>query len=228
MNNNVMIITTISLDCDAQQTMQVLHLVSGDYGTRKLRFIPTMSGRLLDMDEMGVTRAKMRLHCDGWEDLLIDCELDEAKKFADLVPTQAMVDEADEWAAQLVLLDDNNQTMSSADFRIVVHGTVYQGDAIEHTNSSVLAAYYDAQGHLNIEKRNGDVVRSTGESNLVGMIEEELSEELVSAEDRQALEGLSENIDQAVKTTSSPTFAGLTIGTLTIDANGNVTGARFT
>ena len=225
--DNILITTTVSLDCDAEQPMQTLHLVQGDYGTRALRFIPVLNGRLMDMEAAGVERVKVRLHCDGREDLLLDCVMSADKRYADLVPTQAMVDEADEWAAQLVLLDEENHTVSSAPFRVMVHGTVYEGDAVEHTNSAVLSAYYDAQGNLNIEKLNGETVRSTGEENLIAKIQEELADHLVSDEDRQALEDLDNNINQPVKTTDSPTFAGLTIGSLIIHDDGTIEGAKF-
>jgi hypothetical protein len=35
-------------------------------------------------------------------------------------------------------------------------------------------------------------------------------------------------MDQGVKTTDSPTFAGLTVGNVTIDPDGSISGLRFT
>ena len=226
--DKILITTTVGLDCDASVPQKVIHLVAGDYGTRALRLVPVSSGALIRMDEAGVTAAKVRLACTGREVLLIDCTLGDV--YAELVPTEAMVSEADTWQAQLVLLDEANMTLSASPFEIVVHGTVYQGDAVEHTDASVLNVSYDSQGYLCLEKASGEILKANKTVQEAHTHAEATAEKagFMSAEDKAALDGLSGLFDQGLKTTDSPEFAGLTIGGLTIDAEGNIRGARFT
>jgi YD repeat-containing protein len=221
--DNILITTTVSLNVGTGEPRMVIHLVRGDYGTRRLRLIPVDNSRLMDMEN--VAAAKVRLGTGEGAPLLIDCVLGD--HYADLVPTQAMTLAADEWDAQLVLLDENNQTLCTAPFTIVVHGTVYEGDAVEHTDNNVTAAYYNAAGRLVIEKRDGEKVTVTDLDNLMDAVTDALEEHLVSQTDREALDSWGERVDQDVRTDASPTFAGLTVGSLTISATGEISGATF-
>lgn len=213
MNDKVLITTTVSLDCDTPANQKVVHLVMGDYGTRALRLIPVSEGRLVNMAEKGFVRAKVMLECDGHEDLLIDCTMGETS--ATLVPTAAMVSSADEWNAQLILYKESDETLTTQPFKINVHGTVYEGDAVEHTDSRVLAAEYDEQGDLLIEILGSDEpITASGKAYLASYVEGVLSaeNELVTAEDRAAINGISNYLDQSVKQETSPRFAGMQIG----------------
>ena len=223
---NILITTTVSLDCAGNANQMVIHLVQGDYGTRALRLIPVDSGKLMDMEAEGVVQAKVRLACAGHEDLLINCELGD--RYATLVPTQAMTSGADTWQAQLVLLDESNMTVSTAPFTVVVHGTVYNGDTVEHTNSAVTAAAYDAQGRLVLQQLNGNEVVAADFTNLVSAIQTALADYLLTAEDRQDLTTIKGYLNQSVKTDAEPEFAGLTIGNVTISSSGEIDGAVFT
>lgn len=232
--DNIQITTVLSLDCDNVEPMRVIHLVQGDYGTRALRMVPVHQSRLINMQAEGYVQAKVRLACEGHEALLIDCELGDT--YATLVPTPAMVSGADEWTAQLVLYKQDNTTLSTQEFRVNVHGTVYNGDTVEHTSSKILNVSYDDQGRLSIETDDGRTV-SADET-----VEEAHTHALAAAdgdqttgndgfmskEDKGFLDSLAGMFDQGVKETDSPTFAGLTIGSLTIDDEGNIEGARFT
>jgi hypothetical protein len=40
---NILITTTVSLDCAGNANQMVIHLVQGDYGVRALRLIPVVS-----------------------------------------------------------------------------------------------------------------------------------------------------------------------------------------
>lgn len=222
--DKILITTTVSLDADVGEPQKTIHLVVGDYGTRRFRMIPVSGGRLMDMTQ--VAAAKVRLACAGREALLIDCVL--GSHYADMIPTEAMVDEADEWQAQLVLLDDSDQTLSTAPFTICVHGTVYEGDAVEHTDNSVMSVYYDEQGRLTLEKLNGDIIRTAGPWEHT---HEDVTEEasgFMPAADHQAIETLQGYLDQEVKTDSDVEFKSITVGGITINEDGTIEGARFT
>ena len=230
--NKILITTTVGLNTDVSEPQKVIHLVVGDYGTRKLRLVPVSNGSLIDVNQ--AAQAKVRLQSSGQAALLIDCVIGD--HYADLIPTQAMVAEADEWAAQLVLLDELGHTISSCPFVINVHGTVYTGDAVEHTSNGVVAVYYDNNGCLALQKESGDTISTPGywvhTHDLVrtpepGDEEDEGKAGFMSVEDKVYLESLKNSVNQGVRTTDSPTFAGLTIGTMTIDAQGTITGARF-
>lgn len=238
MSDNILITTTVSLGCAGNANQMVIHLVQGDYGTRALRLIPVDSGKLMDMDAEGVVQAKVRLACAGHEDLLIDCELGD--RYATLVPTKAMTSGADTWQAQLVLLDDNNMTVSTAPFTVVVHGTVYNGDAVEHTNSAVTAAAYDAQGRLVLQQLNGNEVVAADFTNLVSAIQTALADYLLTAQDRTDINTIKGYLNQSVKTDAEPRFEGLQIGGtwnastgkwqggVSISSSGEIDGAVFT
>jgi hypothetical protein len=225
---NILMTTVVSLDCVVGEPQLVIHLVQGDYGTRALRMIPLYGGRLINFAEAGVAAAKVVLACEGHENLLIDCETGE--NWAELVPTANMVSTADEWNAQLILLDENNQTLHSAPFIINVHGDVTHGDMVEHTDSRVIDAYYDAQGDLNLEMRSGETIKSSGKGYLATYVQGQLEagNKLLTDEDRGKLDDIDDYLDQSVKTTASPTFSGLTIGEITISADGTISGATFT
>ncbi len=226
--DNIQITTVVSLDCDTEEPMRVIHLVQGDYGTRALRLVPVHNSQLVHMEDAGYVQAKVRLACAGQEDLLIDCQLNDTS--ATLVPTQAMVSGPDEWTAQLVLYTEDNETLSTQPFRLKVHGTVYEGDAVEHTSSRILSVAFDAQGRLCIEIDDGTslvTAQSVQQAHTHGEATGDTAG-FMSAEDKTFLDGLSNQFDQGVKTTDSPTFAGITIGNLTIDGQGNISGARFT
>lgn len=221
---SVLITTTLGLDADIAEPQKTVHLVAGDYGTRALRLIPVAGGHLLDMDNYAA--AKVRLACAGHQDLLIDCVMGD--HYADFVPTAAVVATADEWDAQLVLIDANDQTVSAAPFTVYVHGTVYEGDAVEHTASGVVSVEYDDQGRIVIETQDGRIVRTDGSWQHTHPAVTSEANGMMTPEQAAALTETAGRMDQDVKTDSSPTFAGLTVGALTIEADGTISGARFT
>lgn len=240
---NILITTTVSLECDGNEPQKVIHLQVGDYGARALRLIPVLNGRLIEMDAAGVIAAKVLLSCPGRELLMIDCELGDT--YATLVPTPAMVSSADEWEAQLVLYTgtDPDVTLRTWPFLVNVHGGVYKGDAVEHTDNRVVAAYYEQvdgayTGKLVLEMSTGDkyvtdeTVQGVHTHGLATAPDAELGTEgtagFMSPADKEKLDGLDDLFDQSVKTTASPTFSGLTIGEITISADGTISGATFT
>lgn len=231
--DNIQITTVVSLDCDTEEPMRVIHLVQGDYGTRALRLVPVHNSQLVHMDEAGYVQAKVRLACAGQEDLLIDCTLGDTS--ATLIPTPAMVSGPDEWTAQLVLYTAGNETLSTQPFRLKVHGTVYEGDAVEHSSSRILSVAFDVQGRLSIETDDGRTITTaetlaeahTHELATADGDDTEGNDGFMSKEDKGFLDSLAGMFDQSVKTSASPTFAGLKIGNLEINDDGYITGARF-
>ena len=231
--DNIQITTVLSLDCDYVEPMRVIHLVQGDYGTRALRMVPVHQSRLINMQAEGYVQAKVRLACEGHEALLIDCELGDT--YATLVPTPAMVSGADEWTAQLVLYKEDNTMLSTQEFRINVHGTVYNGDVVEHTSSKILSVSYDDQGRLSIETDDGrtvsadETVQEAHTHDLAAADGEQTTgnDGFMSKTDKAFLDSLAGMFDQSVKTDATPEFAGLKIGNLEINDDGYITGARF-
>lgn len=230
MSENILITTTVSLDCNGPANQKVIHLVMGDYGTRALRLVPVDSGNLIRMEDAGVIEAKVLLACDGHESMAVECELGDT--WATLVPTKNMTLTADEWNAQLCLytsLEPEATVLKSAPFKINVHGTVNIGDMVEHTDSRITSISYDeTTGAMTIKLRTGDIITATGSSYLYNAIRTALSDNLMSAQDRQDFTTIKGYLDQSVTTEASPTFAGATIGSVEIDAEGNISGARFT
>lgn len=222
--NNILITTTVSLDVNVQQPMMVIHLMQGNYGTRALRLVPVENGRLMDLSQ--VAAASVGMSCVGHDNLEIDCEISDT--YVTLVPTKAMTQEADEWLCQLNLMNEDMLTLSSALFRVIVHGTAYDGDAVEHTNTGVTAVYFEDDGRLTIEKLDGEKVTSPTHWEHDHPVATAEAPGFMTAEMAAAIEDLSENVNQGVKTTDQPTFAGLKIGNVTIDANGTISGAVFT
>lgn len=224
--DNVLITTTVSLDVNTEQPLMVIHLVQGNYGTRALRLVPVDSGRLMDLS--GVATASVGMSCVGHDNLEIDCEVDE--RYVTLVPTQAMTEEADEWLCQLNLMDAGQNVLSSAPFRIIVHGSVYDGDAVEHTNSGVTAVVVEADGKITLEKMDGETVTS-GTSTFSHTHAEATSDAagFMPAGMFADVAAIQDKIDQAVKTTSEVEFSKITVGTIVIDSEtGEISGAKFT
>lgn len=231
--SDILVTTTVSLDVGVQDPQMVIHLMMGNYGTRALRLVPVSNGRLMDMDDFA--GASVGMSCAGHENLLIDCELGD--HYVTLVPTQAMTEQADEWLCQLNLYDSQQQVLSSAPFKIIVHGSVYAGDAVEHTNSGVTALYFDSQGYLNAERLDGGIVRANNKyehTHPVAVAPDEDNDiegldGFMSKEDKAKLESLS--VGQDVSTDSDVTFKSVTVtdGTHTITINGTtISGATFT
>jgi hypothetical protein len=225
--DNILITTTVSLDCAGNANQIVIHLVQGDYGTRALRLIPVLEGRLMNMEEAGVVRAKVALADRGVAGPVIDCELGDC--YATMVPTKGMMTTAREWAAELILLNEENGTVRSMPFTLIVHETVYKGnDTVEYTNSRVTSAEYDEQGRLTLEELNGEKIVAGGLENLIAALREELADYLLTPEDRADLTMMKGYLNQSVKTDASPEFAGLKVGTVEISAGGEISGAIFT
>lgn len=222
--DNILITTTVSLDVNTQQPLMVIHLVQGNYGTRALRLVPVEGGRLMDLSQ--VAAASVGMSCAGHENLEIDCEV--AERYVTLVPTKAMTQEADEWLCQLNLMDEDQQVLSSAPFRVIVHGSVYDGDAVEHTNSSVTAVYFESDGRISIEKLDGDVVTSPSHWEHVHPTATADTPGFMTAAMAAAITDVADKIDQAVKTDSQVEFDQITVGTIVISSDGTITGARFT
>lgn len=220
----VMITTTVSVDAQKTGAQVTLHLIQGDAGTRRIMFVPISGGRQIDLD--GVATAKMTAaSVHTGEPLLINCTIEQGKIY--MVPTAALVGQVDEYACQLVLLDDEDQTLSSMPFTIISHGTVYDGDAVEHTNTTVSAVYFDDQGRLTVELMDGTVLVADKWEHTHPLATDEI-DGFMSKENYALLQQLGQYLNQGVKTTDEPTFAGLHIGDLYIDDEGVITGLRFT
>lgn len=239
MSDNILITTTVSLDCAGNANQMVIHLVQGDYGTRALRLIPVLDGRLYNMEEHGVAQAKVALANNGVAGPVIDCELGDC--WATMVPTRGMMTTALEWTAQLILLDEDNGTVRSMPFKVIVHETVYKGnDTVEYTNSRVTAAVYNEQGQLQLEQLNSNTITVDGFSNLVTAIRTALADYLLTPEDRTDINTIKGYLNQSVKTDASPKFDGLQIGGtwnastgeweggVNISSSGEIDGAVFT
>lgn len=231
--SDTLITTTVSLDVGAQDPQMVIHLMMGNYGTRALRLVPVDNARLMDMDNFA--GASVGMSCAGRENLEIDCVMGD--HYVTLVPTKAMTEQADEWLCQLNLYDAQQQVLSSAPFKIIVHGSVYAGDAVEHTNSGVTALYFDSQGYLTAERLDGGIVRAGNKYehvHPVAVAPDEVNDiegldGFMSKEDKAKLESLS--VGQDVSTDSDVTFKSITVtdGTHTITINGTtISGATFT
>lgn len=219
-----LITTTVSVDAQKDWSQAVIHLVQGDAGTRRLMYVPIYGGRQISMER--VVKAKVRAESQATGDpLLIDCTIEGGKIY--MVPTAALVADADEFHSQLVLMDADDQTLSSMQFTILVHGTVYEGDAVEHTNNSVSAVYFDEQGRLTVELMDGTKLVADKWEHTHPLATTEI-DGFMSKEDFTLLHGLEEYLDQDVTTEAEPTFAGLHIGDLYIDGDGVITGLRFT
>lgn len=219
---SVMITTTVCVDAQKPAGQAVIHLNRGDSGTRALRLIPVEGGAAIDLSN--VAQAKVMAHpLSGGEDLLISCELGD--RYADMVPTAALVSSAGEYTAQLVLLDDEQQTVKSMPFTILIHANVYNGDAVEHTNKEISELIWDGST-LSVKLADGTTLSvDLTHTHLLATAERDgfMSKELFA----QIAELLS-RVDQDVSTTSTPTFAGLTIGDVVISGDGTMTGVRFT
>lgn len=237
--DNILITTTVSLDCAGNANQIVIHLVQGDYGTRALRLIPVLEGRLMNMEEAGVVRAKVALADRGVAGPVIDCELGDC--YATMVPTKGMMTTAKEWAAELILLNEENGTVRSMPFTVIVHETVYKGhDTVEYTNSRVTSARYDEQGQLKLEQLNSNTITVEGFAYLINAIKTELADYSLTQEDRTDLRTIKSYLDQSVKKDAEPRFEGLQIGGtwnattgkwvggVSISSDGELSGAIFT
>lgn len=219
-----LITTTVAVDAQKTGAQVTLHLVQGDAGTRRLLFVPVSGGKQISMD--GVARAKVRAQSlASGEPLLLDCVIEDEKIY--LTPTAALVQDADEFACDLVLMDAEDQTLTSMPFTTIVHGGVYDGDAVEHTNTTVSKVYFDEDGCLVLELLDGSkIVADRWEHTHPLATAEEPG--FMSPSQFTLLQQLSEWMDQGVKTTDSPTFAGLRVGDLVINGDGTIEGLRFT
>lgn len=221
-----LITTTVAIDAQKTGDQVTLHLVQGDYGTVKFQFVATSGGSMIDMSPVAL--AKVRVHSTYWDpsdDLLINCAIQNGNIY--MTPTQALTQNINEYSAQLVLLDSSNQTLSSLPFTIVVHNNVYMGEAVEHTNNS-LTEFEWTQATLVLTAK---LLDGTTVSVALPHIHPDATGSaagFMSAAMYNTLQQLAGWMNQGVKTTDDPTFAGLHIGDLSIDSEGNISGARFT
>lgn len=219
-----LITTTVSLDAEKTGAQVVLHIAQGDAGTRKLQLVPSSGGRLVDTRD--VAAAKLMAHGMGsGADLLMDCVLADGLIY--YTPTAALVQAADTFAAQLVLLNEFGETLKTLPFTVMIHGTVYQGDAVEHTNTTAQSVYFDDDGQLTIELADGTKLVADYWTHTHPLATSEAAGFMSSAQ-FDLLTQVAEWMDQGVKTTDSPTFAGLTVGDVTINPDGTIDGLRFT
>ena len=219
-----LITTTVSIDAEKSGAQVVVHLIRGDYNTRTLQLVPLSGGSVMDITD--AAQAKVRAHGVNLNnDLVLNCAMEDGKIF--MVPTQALTSVADDYACQLVLLDDSQQTLSSMPFTVIVHGDVFTGDTVEHTNTTVTNVYFDEDGQLMIELMDG--TKLVAERWLhTHDLASALAPGFMSTEQFQLLQDVAQWLDQGVKTTDSPTFAGLTVGDVTINGDGTIDGLRFT
>ncbi len=110
----VLITTAVSLDTSRQTQQPVIHLKQGDAGTRRLRLVPSCGGRGVRVESAAA--AQVRARSETGEALLLDCE--KGERWADLIPTPALVERAAEYECELVLLDKTGNTLTSAAFTI--------------------------------------------------------------------------------------------------------------
>lgn len=229
MSDNILITTTVSLDCDTEQPMKHIHLVRGDKGIRRLRLVPVLNGKLIDMEAAGIERAKVVLSGTS-ANTMIGCTLGD--RWADFVPTGTLTEISGQWNANLVLLDGEGGQVTCCPFVIIVHAGVYDGDLIEHTDNRVTSAAYsgaeESKGSLVIQMRDGEEIAVTGSEYLVEMIADALDERLLKDGDREDIQTVLDEMNEYVKTGTSPTLTGLTIGGLTIRSDGTLEGAKFT
>ena len=222
-----LITTTVSVDSQRDDYDQVvLNLVQGDSGTRRFMFVPTSGGVPISMS--GVAAAKVSAVMSGsYNPMLIDCVIQSGKIY--MTPTTSLVQyDETEYECQLVLLDSSQQTLTSMKFTIYVHGRLYDGDAVEHTNTTVQSiTWNEATLSFALHKADDTVLYSPallhGHSNATTS-----KGGFMSSTDKINLDSLVSKVNQGVKTTDSPTFAAATIGAVTIAADGTVTGLRFT
>ena len=219
----VLITTAVALDTDKQARQPVIHLKQGDAGTRRLRLVPSCGGHGVRVENAAA--AQVRARSQTGEMLLLDCERSDA--YAHFTPTPALTAQAGEYECELVLLDGAGNTLTSANFTILVHASAYTGDAVEHTNSAIGEAYYDEEGRLCLRMLDGREVRAERWTHTHENATKE-TPGFMSGEDQAAMEEMRGRVDQDVRRAASPTFAALHIGAVTIDGeSGLASGLRF-
>lgn len=223
-----LITTTVSVDAQKAADQVIIHLVKGDSGTRRFQFVPIEGGHLIDMS--AVAMAKVQAYSQATSgSLLIDCVIESGKVY--MTPTAAFVASVDEWSCQLVLLDGTNQTLSSMPFTTIIHGRVYEGDTVEHTNNSVLNISYDtATRTIILEMADNTVLTAQlplATTTQDGIMSSELVTHIVNI--ITSITQFAQWLDQDVRTIGSPTFANLTVGSVSINGlTGVASGLRFT
>lgn len=221
----VIITTTVSLDTQRDETQVIIHLKQGDFGTRALRFIPAASGKPVDFTN--VTSGHLKLKSKENEENVLELDGTLGDNYVDIVPTEAMTEYAEEYACELVLMNADKEPLTSATFTIIVHGTVYSDDTVEHTNKTVTAVYVDENRQLCVALADGTVFKVEKWTHTHDNATAEAAG-FMSAEDKVAFDTITPHIDQGVKTSDTPTFAGIQIGdTVTISSDGLATGLRF-
>jgi hypothetical protein len=226
-----LITTTVSVDAQKAADQVIIHLVKGDSGTRRFQFVPIEGGHLIDVS--AVAMAKVQAYSQATTgSLLIDCVIESGKVY--MTPTPAFVASVDEWACQLVLLVWNEdiqdyQTLTSMPFTTIIHGRVYEGDAVEHTNVTLEEAAYDAATKtLILTMADGSVISVSLDHVHANATTTAAGFE--SATDKANLDTLVSRVDQDLRTNAAttPSFPSLSVGAVTIYNDGTVTGLRFT
>jgi hypothetical protein len=221
-----LITTTVAVDAQKRGDQVVLHLVKGDHGTIRFMFVPTAGGKRIDISQ--AAQAKVRAHSTLWqpaEDILLNCTISGGNVY--MTPTETLTWDKNEFEAQLVLIKPDTTTLSSLPFTIIVHDTVYEGDAVQRTNNSLTDLEW-TEATLTLTAQLKDGTEITVQLPHVHPAADSDNDGFMTSDMYDLLQQLQEWMDQGVKTTDDPTFAGLHIGNLTIDSQGNITGARFT
>ena len=217
--------TTVSVDALVDDHGQVvIHLVQGDTGTRRFQMIPISGGK--PVQTIGVTSAHVTALSANQEPVQIDCLIEGGKIYME--PTTALVRYESEWLCQLVLLNEEDETLTSAKFTIIVHDRLFNGDTVEHTNISITGVEWDAENlTLTIYRADGTTIICDPLTHTHDLATASAAG-FMAAEDKAALDTVTGRVNQDVRTTATPTFAAATIGAVQIAADGTVTGLKFT
>lgn len=223
-----LITTTVSVDSQRDDYDQVtLNLVQGDSGTRRFLFVPTSGGVPISMS--GVAAAKVSAVMSGsYNPMLIDCVIENGKIY--MTPTVSLVQyDETEYECQLVLLDSSQQTLTSMKFTIYVHGRLYDGDAVEHTNTNVTSISWNGDTlSFALHKADDTTLYSPALTHTHPDATTE-AKGFMTTSQVTSLNTLNSRVNQDLRSsnTSGPTFYKLTVGSVVIAHDGTVTGLKF-
>ena len=200
-----------------------------------LRYLPAFRGWSMDMQAAGVVGAELMLS-DGATNLMVDCELGD--HYADFVPTTNMMGQATVWQAQLALMNALSETVTTVPLVIMVHGNVFTGDTVEHTDVRVSRAEWMTDGRLKLTLMNGETVITETKWEHVHDLAVAPDEQqgitgrdgFMSSEDKAAITTLANRLNAFDSGTADVHFETLTIGETPnqiVISDGTITGAVF-
>lgn len=209
-----MIVTNvISIGATHEAQELTIHLPEGEKNGRRLAFVPINNGSVVRLDTTMAAK-------------IIAGSAGETKEFIGTVEngkavfnvTENMTEHAAEYECTLIIEDEDENTLYSQEFTLLIHPNGWSGDVVVNNNQTLTEITFDEGTKvLTAVLANGETITADmNHGHALAVAEDEEAEPPVagndgfmSKEDKGTLDTLGRYITQPMSTTDYPTFRGV-------------------